>query len=88
MSTCYVGRHCTSSLACMPFASACVSNKDCSSKSCCVVLNVEALEVNIPGRAFPPAQIDKCEDTGNFCYQGRCMRTFPNSWGQSQSSDI
>lgn len=81
--SCYIGRYCTSTQFCLPFANTCSSAADCQPSSCCVVIDIDATESNTPGRLLPVARIETCGERPRFCSENRCVTTHPAWWGSS-----
>ena len=81
MSTCSL-RVCTKGKECIPYAQPCKTVKDCLPTSCCVVLDLDIIDSNIPARSLPEASIQPCKANTDDLYCNQvCARTTP-SWGQ------
>lgn len=75
-------RTCTTGVDCAPYAQQCNTVQDCTPRSCCVVLDLDIIDSNIPARALPEASIHPCGDGTEhtlFC-GGVCGFTIPD-WG-------
>lgn len=73
-------RICPTGRDCIPFASTCQSVADCVPESCCVVLDLDVIDSNIPGRSLPEAYISTCgSNNKNKIYCAKvCGRTVPD----------
>jgi hypothetical protein len=71
-------RMCSKGYTCAPYAQKCESIKDCKAESCCVVLDLDIIDSNIPGRSLPEAFIAPCGDTGDIFCDKVCGRTEPD----------
>lgn len=81
MSTC-TPRLCAKGKDCMPYAQPCKTVKDCLPTSCCVVLDLDIIDSNIPARSLPEASIQTCNATTDDLYCNQvCARTNP-AWSQ------
>jgi hypothetical protein len=72
-------RYCTDPFACIPYASPCKSIKDCKPTSECIVVDLDVVDSNIPGRALPEAHMELCRTRSTYCLYDRCVVTDP-SW--------
>lgn len=72
-------RVCSKGFICKKYAQPCKTSADCKPESCCVVLDLDIIDSNIPGRLLPEASMQLCGDSSSlYCGSGVCGRTVPN----------
>ena len=83
-------RICAKGKDCVPYGTSCVGNDEagaCNADACCVVLDLDVINSNIPGRALPEASIKRCGAKHVYCSSagaptpnqpGVCARTVPD----------
>lgn len=83
-------RICAKGKDCVPYATSCVGNDTrhaCNADACCVTLDLDVINSNIPGRALPEASIQRCGTKRVYCSSagaatpnqpGVCARTVPD----------
>lgn len=73
-------RLCSKGYMCAAFGQKCETSADCTAESCCVVLDLDVINSNIPARSLPEAFIAPCGDKNAstiFCAKV-CGRTEPD----------
>jgi hypothetical protein len=79
-------RWCPTPEDCRPFAQPCTTAADCTSSSCCVILELDNIAVNRPGNMMPEARIAQCERTKVYC-DGVCAISNPD-WTQFTDAQV
>jgi hypothetical protein len=73
-------RQCSKGYTCAAYGQTCKTSKDCTAESCCVVLDLDVINSNIPGRSLPEAFIAPCGSSteGTIFCDKVCGRTEPD----------
>jgi hypothetical protein len=66
---------------CKRYGQPCTSVGDCTATSCCVVLDLDVIDSNHPGRSLPEASIEPCGPDAKLYCIGVCGRSHPD-WGE------